>query len=53
MTFLMIVKIILLIAAMFMGLSSIGANESETGDRCVVLTAVFTIALVMLQVFCK
>ena len=51
MTFLLIVKIILLIAALLTAVASIGANSNALGNRCVVLTAVFVAALVGLIVF--
>lgn len=51
MTFLLIVKIILLIAALFMGIASIGANTEALGNRCVTMATVFTAALVALIMF--
>ena len=51
MTFLLFVKIILLIAAIFFGICSIGANEPKNGERCVCLATMFTTALVALMVF--
>ena len=48
MTFILIVKIVLLIAALFMGVASIGANTNELGARCVTLATMFTTALVVL-----
>lgn len=51
MTFLLIVKIILLIAALFMGVASIGANTETLGNRCVTMATVFTAALVVLIMF--
>lgn len=51
MTFLLIVKIILLIAALFMGVASIGANTEALGNRCVTMVTVFVAALVVLIMF--
>lgn len=48
MTFLMIAKIILLIASIFFGICSIGANEQKNGERCVALATMFACALVVL-----
>lgn len=48
MTFILIVKIVLLIAALIMGVASIGANTNELGARCVTLATMFTAALVAL-----
>lgn len=50
-TFLLIVKIILLIAAIFQGIASIGANTESLGNRCVTMATMYTAALVALLAF--
>lgn len=50
MTFMVIVKIILLIASIFFGVCSIGSNTKYTGDRCVALSAIMMAALMMLMI---
>lgn len=53
MTFVLIARIILLIAGLLFGVASIGANGQKNGERCVAITAIFTAALVVLQVMCR
>lgn len=51
MTFLLVVKIILLIASLFFAVCSIGANEPKNGERCVCLATMFATALIALMAF--
>ena len=51
MTFRLIAKVILLIAALFNALGVIGAKDARTGEWCVVMSTMFTAALVALMVF--
>lgn len=41
---------ILLVASLFFGLCSMGAAEAETGERCVILSGVFLIAFISLNI---
>ena len=46
--FLTVTRIIFLICTLFFSVCSIGAKGKEDGDRYVMLSAIFTVALVML-----
>ena len=50
MTFILVAKTALLIAALLFSVCSVGAKEQNVGWRCVVLSAVFTAALVAMIV---
>jgi hypothetical protein len=51
MVFLLVVKVILLMAALFMAMASAGADSERMGERCGVMAIMFTAALVILIVF--
>ena len=53
MTFHLLVKIILMIAALFSAIAAMGATEDKMGDRCVVLATMFTTAVVVMLMFEK
>ena len=48
MTFILVAKTALLIAALLFAVCSVGAKEQNIGWRCVVMSAVFTAALAAL-----
>ncbi len=51
MTFILIVKIVLLITVLFLSVCSVGVKEQDTGDRCMMLVITLTAALVILTLF--
>ena len=48
--FAMVIEVVLLITAIFFAVCSIGANNARSGERCVVLSLIFVVALVALVV---
>ena len=51
MTFVLIARIILLIAGLLFGVASIGANDQKNGERCVCLATMFITAMAALTFF--